>query len=177
MTAAAADPWWADWPKFLPGWLAFVWTLGLGARKVWVRRHRLAVGPDVDAVREAVTGLRSLCYEIIAKQGCMAQWFKEAGHRDAHLPVVDAAGRVADKELKEVLARAAGGWMGLARQAPVAKARVSIVGAPDPPGVRQQRADETRRRKEQVQGAQLIVLALDTALKRLNELERRTVGR
>ncbi|MGW6260789.1 hypothetical protein [Streptomyces sp. NPDC055085] len=103
MTAAAADPWWADWPKFLPGWLAFVWTLGLGARKVWVRRHHVALGPAADELRDTLETARTRFEDIISAGGRRADWFEDEERRDTDRKIEGLADRLKDAKLSTAL--------------------------------------------------------------------------
>ncbi|MFD8261678.1 hypothetical protein ACFV19_22715 [Streptomyces griseoluteus] len=177
VASAAASSSWLDYLKFLPGWLAFAWAVLNGLWRWWVRRHRLAIGQEAEEVREALTRIRTLFGEIVAQKGCNSAWFADASRREAALPIKDAAARVEDRELKSYLLVVAHTWGMVAKLAPPGRARVSIAGMPDPPGVRKQRAEDQKRLKEQVTSARGAGLSVQGALDRLNKLERRTFGR
>ncbi|MFF7749811.1 hypothetical protein ACFZCP_11245 [Streptomyces sp. NPDC007971] len=177
MIVAAADPWWADWPKFLPGWLAFAWTLGLGARKVWLRRHHLALGPAADGLRDALEASRTRFEDIISAGGRRADWFEDEGRRDTDRKIEDLAERLKDEKLRTALTGVVAAWRSAFGHAPPRR----IIGGymedyPTPRQEGEQAADE-QRFALQVQAAQAGQLDAQSAMRRLNELERRTVGR
>ncbi|WP_432029852.1 hypothetical protein [Streptomyces sp. 1222.5] len=182
MIAAAADPWWADWPKFLPGWFAFTWTLSLAARNVWLRRHHLALGPEAEELRTQLTATRMLIEEVISA-GPRADWFTHDDRRETARALRDAAARRDDPALKLTLTRLADTWDEIFALAP----------PPAPPRVRwlDGGSEETHKRREialretadlerlqkMADRAREAQIDVQTALARLNELERRTLGR
>ncbi|MFF3874682.1 hypothetical protein [Streptomyces sp. NPDC001978] len=176
MTAAAADPWWADWPKFLPGWLAFVWTLGAGARKVWVRRHRVALGPADDELREALTAIRTLFEDISAHGGRRADWFMAEERRETARRIQDLAERRKDGILRERLAGVTRAWDEAFAVAPPMRVLDGVLDPNEPSESRDAREDHRRLGKQSVT-ASMALDRVQSALKRLNELERKTHGR
>ncbi len=124
--ATAESHWWEDWPKFLPGWLAFAWTLGIGARKVFLRRHHLALGPEADELRTQLTTTRALLEEVTSgKTG--ADWFMHEDRRETARGLRDAAERRDDPALKLSLTRVAGTWDEIFALAPPPRPRVRWV--------------------------------------------------
>jgi len=176
MTSAAADPsWWADWPKFAPGWLAFLiglWTL---FDKWRTRRHRLALGPDDDALRARLATLRGLFKEI-QEEPKREEWFKAEGRRDLGEALHDLSWRRTDRELFSHVSKAALSWTGARIHAPGAQSPFVWLGEVTP----EDRAEEAREQEEfrkQREAAQQGLAAIQAALKRMSHLERHTVGR
>ncbi|MCC5031886.1 hypothetical protein DMH02_001035 [Streptomyces sp. WAC 00631] len=180
MVAAAAALWWADWLKFVPGWLAFAWTVGAGIRKVWLRRHQLALGPEAEELRKQLTEFRALLEEVRSGYH-RSDWFLHEGRREASRALRDAASRRDDPALKLALNRLATAWDQIFALAPPPRTKVRFLGGVEE--VRQQRnaalqdardIDKIHQMTELAQRAQLDV---QSALSRLNELERKTHGR
>ncbi|GAA4671735.1 hypothetical protein GCM10023347_27130 [Streptomyces chumphonensis] len=177
---AAADLSWADWLKFVPGWLAFVWTVGAGTRKVWLRRHQLALGPEAEALRRQLTEFRALLDEVTSGLH-RSDWFMHEDRREVGRALRDAADRREDQVLKLSLNRLADAWDQIFALAPPVRARRRFLGGADE--VRQHRdsALQDARDIEQVHRmtelAHTAVLDVQSALSRLNELERKTHGR
>ncbi|MGI5134215.1 MULTISPECIES: hypothetical protein [unclassified Streptomyces] len=172
----AASSWWADWPKFVPGWLAFVWTLGAGARRVWVRRNRVALGPADDELREALTGIRTLFEVITTPGGRRADWFMAEERRETAHRIQDLAERREDSALRGLLAKVTPAW-----DEAFAAARPTrlIDGVLDPNAVPDSRKnlEDDRRFAQQVKSAHAGLIHARESLDRLNELERKTHGR
>jgi hypothetical protein len=170
---AAENPsWWDEWGKVLPGWLAFLWVVGTALRKVWLRQKKKAIGPDDDAVREALATARSLFNDIVSKRGCLTTWFKEEARRETGQRLVDLAARRDDKELKTALTNVAESWDDCAANAPEPRIRISESEA----SRRTRLADQDLRRR-QVESAREGVRCVEAALTRLNKLERHIFGR
>ncbi|MER5798602.1 hypothetical protein [Streptomyces mirabilis] len=180
MVTAAAGPWWADWPKFVPGWLAFVWTLGAGARKLWLRRHQLALGPEAEELRTQLTAFRTLLEEVTSG-GHRSDWFMHEDRRETSRALRDAAGRRDDPALKLSLNRLADAGKEILALAPPSRTKLRFLGGVEE--VRQQRDAASQDARDMERIAQMSELAhtaqLDVqfALRRLNELERKTHGR
>ncbi|GGW45038.1 hypothetical protein CP966_20240 [Streptomyces galilaeus] len=180
MVVAAADPWWADWPKFIPGWLAFVWTLGAGARKLWLRRHQLALGPEAEELRKQLTAFRALLDDV-ASGSHRSDWFMHEDRRETSRALQDAAGRRDDPALKLSLNRLADAWNEVFALAPPPRTKLRFLGGIEE--VRQQRdvASQEARYMERIaqmcELAQTAKIDVQSALSRLNELERKTHGR
>ncbi|MFE2823590.1 hypothetical protein [Streptomyces sp. NPDC059271] len=176
MTAVTADPWWADWPKFLPGWLAFVWTLGLGARKVWVRRHHVALGPAADELRDALETARTRFEDIISAGGRRADWFEDEERRDTDRKIEGLADRLKDAKLSTALTGVIAAWRSAFGHSPPPRVIAGYVDS-YPTGPEGEQAADEARFALQIQAAQAGESDVRSALRRLNELERRTVGR
>ncbi len=178
MTPLAASPdWWVDWPKFLPGWLAFVWTLGIGIRKVVLRRHRLALGAADDELREALTTARGL-FEDITAEGRHADWFAAEERRETGRKIQDLIGRRSDQTLRAHLTEAARAWDQAAAHAPAAPGPIMWVA--EMYETPQERAEAARVQEQFGQEAEEARKGrefIKAALTRLDALERRTHGR
>ncbi|MEV5976127.1 hypothetical protein [Streptomyces sp. NPDC052114] len=180
MVTAAADPWWTDWPKFVPGWLAFVWTLGAGTRKVWLRRHQLALGPEAEEVRKQLTDFRVLL-DAVTSGGRRSDWFQHEERRETSRALQDAANRRDDPTLKLSLNRLAEAWAQIFALAPPPRTKLRFLGGVEE--VRQQResalqdARDLELMQQMADLANVAQLDVRTALNRLNELERKTHGR
>lgn len=177
MNIASADPWWTDWPKFLPGWLAFVWTLGVGIRKFVLRRHRLALGAADDELREALTTARGL-FEDITAEGRRADWFEAVERRETARKIQDLVDRRRDRTLRDAALKAAQAWNDAFAHAPAASGpMVWISGQYE---TLQERAEEARVQVQFGKEADVARIGLEdvrAALTRLNELESRSIGR
>lgn len=175
--AGTGDPWWQDWPKFVPGWLAFLATIyALG--RAWInRRHHLSIGPDADAVREQLTECRRLFGDIVAK-GRRSDWFLKDERRDTAEHLRDLAARRTDRQLRAALETVAETWDKAFARAPGVTGTIGRWSDQEPtPGERQRRAEEQQRFGEQADLAREGVQQVSVALARLNKLEQRTTGR
>ncbi|WP_326571357.1 hypothetical protein OIE69_08655 [Actinacidiphila glaucinigra] len=170
----AADAWWADWPKFAPGWLAFLVTSGTLIRKGWHRRHKLALGPADNEVRDALKSVRSL-FEDITGGGKSVDWFTDDERRETDRALRDLAERRTDKPLKAAMNKVADSWNEAFSYAP--PPRVLFTVGVETAGERQERLDRLERTAKQVEFAHLGLLHVKAALARLNELEQKTTGR
>ncbi|WP_327594041.1 hypothetical protein [Streptomyces chartreusis] len=176
----AADPWWADWPKFVPGWLAFVWTLGAGTRKVWLRRHHLALGPESEELRKQLTEFRALLDEVTSGHP-RSDWFMHGDRREISQALRDAAERRDDLALKLSLDRLADAWDQIFALAPPPRTKLRFLGGVEE--VRQQRGSAIQDARDlecihqMTELARTAKLDVQSALSRLNELERKTHGR
>jgi hypothetical protein len=184
-----------DWLKFLPGWLAFAvaaWTL---TDKWRIRRHKVALGPDDAAVREALMTARSLFNEIIVMHGDSSPYDKGLTQR-----IVDLAARRDDAILTAALTDVVKAWSETAALSidPRLEVDVSMVLRPElrmpglqppEPVVPMGESRSARKRRLEVQKTAQETLAkqvdaawsgkehVEKALARLNKLERRTHGR
>lgn len=173
----AASSWWDDWLKFTPGWLAFIATVGTWIYKGWTRRHTVALGADDDKLREALEAARTRFEDIIA-EGRRANWFMDEERRETARRIRDLSERRKDETLRAELAKVADAWDETFALAPGA-------GGPwvrfmDQPSTPQERAESARVQVQFGKEADVARTALEhitTALARLNELERRTLGR
>lgn len=167
----------ADWLKFLPGWLAFAWTLGTGARKVWLRQHHVALGPAADELREALEAARTRFDDIVSAGGRRADWFQDEERRETDRKIEDLAERLTDEKLRTALTGVVAAWRVAFGAAPP---RRIIGGYMENYPTRQDRGEQAAAEKQfaqQVQAAQAGQSDAQSALRRLNELERKTIGR
>ncbi|WP_432019162.1 hypothetical protein [Streptomyces sp. 1222.5] len=176
--AATQTHWWDDWLKFTPGWLVFVWTLGTGVRKAWVRHHKAALGADDKELRAALEAARMRFEDIIA-EGRRAPWFVEDERRETGRKIRDLAGRPRDKTLRTELTQVADAWDKVFALAP---GRGDFRELYMPHGNLSPQEQQERVRVQEQFGKQADVArgALDhirAALNCLNELERKTLGR
>ncbi|MFF0094185.1 hypothetical protein ACFYSF_30085 [Streptomyces canus] len=173
----AASSFWDDWPKFVPGWLAFLWAVGTALRKLWLRRHKTALGPDDEAVREALTTARTHFTDIITKGGFHSKWFLDEERRDTGQRLKDLAARRDDEELRVAMTNVAECWDDAFANSPPPRMSIAWAGAPEHPKDRERRQEDTKTRERQVESAREGVKCVEAALKRLNKLERRIFGR
>ncbi|MGW3407771.1 hypothetical protein [Streptomyces sp. NPDC000888] len=185
----------ADWLKFAPGWFAAavaVWTL---TDKWRTRRHKVALGPDDPAVREALMTARSLFDGIIVRHGDSSPYDKGLAQQ-----IVDLAARRDDAILRAALTDVVEAWNETAALSidPGLEVDVSMVlrpglrlpGLPSlEPVVPMGESRSARKRRLEVQKTAQETLAeqvaaawsgkeqVEKALARLNKLERRTFGR
>ncbi|GAA4016116.1 hypothetical protein [Streptomyces plumbiresistens] len=173
----AASSFWDDWPKFVPGWLAFVATVGTWIYKAWTRRHKVALGAADDELREALEAARIRFEDIIA-EGRRADWFMDEERRETARRIRDLADRRKDETLRAELTKVADAWDEAFALAPgAAGPRVRWMDQPSTP---QERAESARVQEQFGKEADVSRTALEhikAALTRLNELERRTLGR
>ncbi|MFJ8139202.1 hypothetical protein [Streptomyces sp. NPDC096013] len=177
MLLSAADPWWADWPKFLPGWLAFAWTLSVGARKVWLRSHKVALGAADDVLREALITTRKRFEDITSNGGRTVDWFQEDERGETARTIRDLAERRKDRILCRELRAVAQAWDKAFAPAPPMRMSDWFPDAHHDPQVRQEQESDQRRFGEQVTSAHTGLGHLKAALDQLNKLERRNIGR
>ncbi|TFE49006.1 hypothetical protein E3E14_16710 [Streptomyces sp. ICN441] len=177
MTGSDGAPWWQDWPKFVPGWLAFVATVYTLIRASLNRRHQLSIGPEADAVREQLTLARRLFGDIVA-EGRRSDWFLGEERRDTAESLRDLAARRTDGTLRSAIEAVATTWDEAFARAPGAQGPMILWTDQEPtPAERQRSADDQRRFGEQAEVAREGVRQVSVALDRLNKLERRTTGR
>jgi len=166
-----------DWIKFLPGWFAAVvasWTL---IDKWRTRRHKLALGPDDDALRAQLALLRRLFKEI-REHGRRKDWFRPDDRSDLDETLLDLAFRRTDTDLQTYVSDAGLAWRRARLNAPpVPGPRISRSGARATPKERTQAQKEKQQFRIQRGCAERGLLAIREALNRLNELEERTIGR
>ncbi|MGW9598848.1 hypothetical protein ACWHBW_15760 [Streptomyces albidoflavus] len=173
MTTSA---WWADWPKFLPGWLAFAAT-AYGLIRMWLtRRHRLALGGDPEDLRAQLVAARRMFMEMRTK-GRKADWFAKHEHQDLGQSLQDHADRRTDKELTSAVNDVAEAWNTARSLAPPSRARVYAAGVPSPEHYKIQDREDRQHMTEQAEAAEQGAVRAEAALRRLNILERRTTGR
>ncbi|WP_028804388.1 hypothetical protein [Streptomyces sp. 142MFCol3.1] len=181
MTIAAAAPsWWADWPKFAPGWLAFLVTTGTLVRKTWTRRRQLALGPEAQELRTQLTEFRALLEEVTSGN-CRTDWFLHDERREAARALRDSAERRDDETLKLAMTRMADAWDEIFALAPAPRAKVRFVGDPVREGVRREYAlgasSDLERLQKMTDVAHTALIDVEIAVERLNALERSTHGR
>lgn len=171
-----------DFFKFLPGWLAFVFTVGAGVQQWRVRRHKLALGPDDDAAREQLTKARALFVDITAQDGQRAKWFDNEERRQIGQLISDLAVRRKDQKLKDAMLSVANSWQTALAVAPPERVRVRWLdkldqNVPLSQLEQEQAAEDLIRTNLQLEAARAGIKHIKTAIDRLNELETRTHGR
>ncbi|MET7738906.1 hypothetical protein [Streptomyces sp. NPDC005385] len=168
----------ADYAKFLPGWLAFLWVIGNAAWKgLWVRHHRLALGAADDELREALTATRSALEDITSKGGRRANWFEDPERRETDRKLKDLAGRRKDRSLRAELEAIGVAWREAFGKAPPHRILASFAEAEPTLREIQQQAEDEARFLDQIESARAGLDHVEAALQRLNELEFRTHGR
>lgn len=175
--AAAESHWWDDWLKFTPGWLAFLWTLGMGARKLWLRRHKVALGAADDALREALIVTRKRFEDITSNGGRTVDWFQEDERRETARTIRDLAERRKDRILVRELTAVAEAWDKAFAPAPPQRMSHWFPNSHLDPKVRQEQESDQQRSAEQIASAHNGLDHLKAAVDRLNKLERRNIGR
>lgn len=173
----AASSWWDDWPKFLPGRLAFLATVGAWAHKAWTRRHKVALGPDDEAVRLALTTARGLFREIVDQRGFEVTWYLAEERRDTGQRLKDLSYRRDDPHLKEAMTRVAQAWDDAAASAPPSRIMMAYADEPEAPREQRRRRKHDEARERQVHSARAGIEQVEAALERLNTLERKAFGR
>lgn len=167
----------ADWLKFLPGWFAAavaVWTLFDKGRS---RRHKLAFGPDDDALRADLTTLRRW-FRAIQDEERRQDWFKADERRDMVQMLLDHSSRRTDPILTSHVSMTAITWHWAVVHAPPAQGpRVRWLDHETTPEERTATEREREQFSWQRVSAEQGLKSISAALKRLNELERRTIGR
>ncbi|MFD7063512.1 hypothetical protein [Streptomyces sp. NPDC059906] len=175
--AGTGDPWWLNWIKFLPGWLAFIATSYTLMRTALNRRHHLSIGPEADAVRERLTECRRLFGDIVA-QGRRSDWFLGEERRDVGESLRDLAVRREDQRLRAAMETVAETWDKAFVLAPPPSGPWVRYSDQEPtPKERERSAEDQRRFAAQADIARDGVQHVSAALSRLNRLERRTTGR
>lgn len=170
---------WLDVAKFAPGYLSLAWLAAGATRKAIVRRHHIKIGP-VEEVRGTLQAVRTVFMDFGA--GDVARTGLDLpGSRDLAIRLNDLSDRVADKQLRDALEETARTLMG------VTEYRVPISNQVERPGepvsderrreLEQDQAERDRRAAQTAEIAGSGVILTSEALRRLNELERRTVGR
>jgi hypothetical protein len=168
--------WWADWPKFLPGWLAFAAT-AYGLFRMWLtRRHRLALGGDPEDLRAQLVAARRVFMDVRA-HGRRADWFAKHEHQELAQSLQDHADRRTDKRLTSAVKEVAEAWNKARLLAPPPRARVYALGMPSPEHYKIEDGEDRQRMTEQAEAAEHGTARVEAALQRLNILERRTTGR
>lgn len=177
MAGSAGAPWWQDWPKFVPGWLAFLATSYTLIRAGLNRRHHLSIGPEADAVREQLTVCRRLFGDIVA-EGRRTDWFLNDERKGTAETLRDLAVRRTDSSLRSAMEAVATTWDAAFAKAPAARGPMLMYSDQEPtPAERKRKADDQRQFGEQAEVAREGVRQVSAAMDRLNKLERRTTGR
>lgn len=176
--AAEHPSWWDEWGKVLPGWLAFTWVIVNAAWKgFWVRGHHIALGPDNDKLRAALTTTRSLFEDITSAGGRTAKWFLDEERRETGRALRDHAERRSDKVLKDALVAVAASWDEVFSWSVPDRPMVHWEGRQRTPQEERELESDNERARKQVEEAHRGLQHIERAVNRLNELERKTVGR
>lgn len=168
--------WWSDWPKFLPGYLAFGATVYTQGQAIIVRRHRRRLGPADAAVREHLTTTRSLLEDII-HQGRLSNWYLADERRETARKLRDLAERRADARLTSSLTAIADAWDKAFASAPPPSIYFGWAGNVPTPQELAKEAEEQAQYERQAEAAREGLEQVKTAFDRLNDLEHRTTGR
>lgn len=164
---------WMDLAKFAPGWLSFTWLAGAATRKAVIRRHRVRIGPAEEA-RELLVSVRSAFRHIAVNQPTK-RWFSEDGRDDLEERLSDLIHRVKDRRLQSALGEIAGCWASITDVTPASGPFAWVEGTEYRPTPAEQ--DEGRRYQQQRDHASEGMRLVTDALRRLDKLERKTVGR
>lgn len=166
-----------DVVKFLPGWLALLLSGYLALRTWRTQRLRRALGPDGEAVREALVDARRLLEEVCTRGGQRVQWFQKDEQREVGRVVQDLADRVGDKKLRRAMTAVAGTCAEVFAFAPPNRIMVAVAGQPEHPSQIEQRNRDQAQLAQQVERAHQGRGEVATAITRLNVVERRVTGR
>jgi hypothetical protein len=175
--SVSPSPWWQDWPKFVPGWLAFLATAYTLTRSWLTRRHRLALGPDEDSAREQLTLARTHFQDITSADGQRAKWFTDDDRRATAQVLRDLAERRKDKKLRLDMQDVADAWDEVSALAPPDRVSIGWAGQEMAPEERLRRTADREQLGRQVEAAKRGIERAAEALSRLNRLEERTTGR
>ncbi|MCX4558106.1 hypothetical protein OHA02_18090 [Streptomyces phaeochromogenes] len=167
----------ADWLKFLPGWLAFAWTVGTGTRKVWLRRHHLALGPSADELREALEAARTHFEDITSAGGRRVDWFQDDERRETDRRIENLRERLQDERLRSELNGIIAAWRSANGHAPPRRVIGGYIGDYPTPADQQEQREAQAAYGRQVPAAEAGLSHVQSAVRRLNELERKTIGR
>lgn len=169
--------WWSDWPKFLPGYLAFGATVVTQTQAYVGRRHRRRLGPADTEVRAQLTTARSL-FEDMVNRGRRTDWFMDDERRETARKLRDLAERRADRKLTSSLNAVADAWDAAFGSAPgTLGPSFRWMGDEPTPQERERQAADQAAFERQTEIARGGLDHVKTALARLNVLERRTTGR
>ncbi|WP_182880471.1 hypothetical protein [Microbispora sp. H10949] len=183
--------WWntIDWSKAewgpVPAWLGLTLTLitVFGSLIAWwwrrkVRRVRRAMGPAQD-LRAALHTTRLALQDIVVEPR-RSPWFIDEDRRETAQTLRDLAGRLDDRKLRAQLTKASGAWDAAFASAPGADGFWAMYegdAEPVTPRTAVDRAQDGPRFEKQGEHARAGLDAVEDALTRLNQLERKTVGR
>ncbi len=179
--AAAESHWWDDWLKFVPGWLAFVITIGTLIHKWWTRRHKVALGLAADDLRAQLIAVRSLLEEVTSG-GKESNWFLDEERKEAARKLRDSADRTKDIVLRQHVLEVADAWDHAFALSSPSRPRVRWLASDGSPADRNKEAEMARvegldRLQKMTDVARDALPAVKEALDRLNALEERTIGR
>ncbi|TGB03200.1 hypothetical protein [Streptomyces sp. MZ04] len=173
----AATSFWDDWLKFTPGWLAFLATAGTWIYKAWVRRHHVALGADPVALRAAVEAARTHFEDITSAGGKRADWFQDEERRDTDRTIEDLRERLSDERLRTGLTGVIAAWRVAFGHAPPRRILGGYIEDYLTARDRKEAQEDQERYDLQIQAAQAGLSDAQLAVRRLNELERKTIGR
>ncbi|MEV2227000.1 hypothetical protein AB0H69_00255 [Streptomyces phaeochromogenes] len=172
------DAWYTDWPKFVPGWIALLITLTAGGRRWWVRRHKLAEGPEAQTAREQLKELRAIFEEVVTQRGRESHRFNSQTSRELVRELREIAERRTDKKLRTSVVKSAEALEEVIASAPHELGQWAEWGG-DPENPKQQ-AELNRYEQQmdkQLEAARSGITHTTAAIDRLNKLERLTHGR
>ncbi|MFE2552224.1 hypothetical protein ACFXGI_27230 [Streptomyces sp. NPDC059355] len=145
-------------------------------RSWWMRRKRLALGPDGTAAREALATTRVLFEEVTSRGGCTAEWFLEKERREAFRTVRDLAERRGDVKLRTAMRHVAASGDDAFAAAPPTRMYIGSSDQAEALQERAQEAEDQQRFQRQVDSCNMGLKSIEEALTRLNDLERRATG-
>lgn len=174
--AATEAHWWDDWPK-LAGWAAFAVTIIAAGWRSWVRRRKVALGAADGDLREALVIARTRFEDITTPGGQRADWFTAEERRETDRRIEDLTERRSDPALRAALEGVVGAWRSSFGEAPPWRNRSGYLDHQPTPQEREQQQADQQRFARQIEFAHAGLDHVKTALARLNELERKTLGR
>ncbi|MET9785405.1 hypothetical protein [Streptomyces canus] len=177
MTAPPSQSFWQDWPKFVPGWLAFAATVYSVARTGLTRLYRRALGPDDDLVRKQLELARKHFQDIASVGGRREKWFKDDDRRGTAQSLRDLAERRGSKKLKVAIRRVADAWDEVSSLAPPDRVSMSWAGQEMTQEERSRRAADKDQLGRQVGAASRGIERVTESLSCLDRTERPTIGR
>lgn len=136
------------------------------------RRHRLAAGPSA-AIRTALEAAREECQSVIALGGASSSWFLDDARRTTDQRLSDLAKRTDDPRLVKLLGTAAASWRTGFGHAPPPSPNVYSMDSIGSAEFNRAEAEDAARRDSVVEAIRAALSAVEGALDRVNELERR----
>ncbi|MFF0243538.1 hypothetical protein [Streptosporangium sandarakinum] len=159
----------------VPGYLAFTVVCWQGIRKWWNRRRVVALGPQKE-VREALAAAKVLFADITTEPK-RTDWFKSQERRYTAEQLRDVADQVGDRSIREHLLAAAQSWEAAAASAPEDMPYVTFLDAPPTALELAREAEDKALYEVQVNHARVGVEVVREAIRRMNDIERKTRGR
>lgn len=165
---------WLEGAKFVPGWLAFAYSVFAGFARWRKRRHLRAVGP-ADEIRQALTTARDLLDDVVDSKPATIMYETHprlrGGLRRSAQELEDLTGRFKDRQLCQRLEQV---------HSSCSAAALLVPGIPaphrksdDPEELERQRLDRlAEMRQHGIEG----LAAIQAAFTRVNQLQHKTIG-